>query len=74
MTKVCHRHPTHGLPALAEIEDRSQVDRAPPDHAVADGQGKQAPPKGVATTIIPISGRHHRRRQGQALRAACGRP
>ena len=41
----------------------------------ADGKGKKAPPNGAAPeTIIPISGLHHRRRQGQALRAAYGRP
>ena len=31
-------------------------------------------PRGGAETIIPSPGLHHRRRQGQALRAASGRP
>jgi hypothetical protein len=68
------RHPTFGLPALAEIEERSQVHRAHPAELYADGEGEQAPPRGGAETIVPLSGHHHRRRQGQALRAACGRP
>ena len=29
VTKVCHRHPTSGLPAPRSHEDRSQVDRVP---------------------------------------------
>jgi hypothetical protein len=70
------RHPTSGLPALAEIEDRSQLDRARPTPTTrcADGEGTQAPPTGGAKTIVPIPGHHYRRRQGQALRAASGRP
>jgi hypothetical protein len=58
------RHPTFGLPALAEIEERSQVHRAHPAEVCADGEGEQAPPRGGAETIVPLSGHHHRRRQG----------
>ena len=70
------RHPTSGLPALARTrtEARLTVPTPTPTKLDADGEGNQARPSGGAQTIVPISGLHHRRRQGQALRAACGRP
>jgi hypothetical protein len=70
------RHPTSGLPAPHQLEDPKPVHPCPhPTPATPTEEGKQAPPEaGGARTMIPISGLHPRRRQGQALRAACGRP
>jgi hypothetical protein len=76
VTKVCPgtRHP--GCPPLARTrtEAKLTVPTHRPHAVGRTGRGKEAPPSGRAETIVPISGHHHRRPQGQALRAACGRP
>jgi hypothetical protein len=74
VTKVCPGTRNSGLACV--LIPRTEAASTVPTrrHTANRSRAGRPRPEGGATTIVPIPGLHHRRRQGQALRAAYGRP